>query len=181
MANIKEWIKGIGIFIFTSIMFYFFWDNIFLNLINWAGTDFICAGEVACTSGLATSFTILKTTAWVSFIAIYLAVSPLYLIFCIMNGARNDIESNPIELLKGLGIWAVSMPFLVIILGIIYRLIESLESATSSFIDVTIAGNFAWVITLLVMIGVTIFPFIFIVKGYGIKSIEKVLEGEEGG
>lgn len=173
MANMNEWAKGIGMFLFTSIMFYFFWDNIFLNLINWAGTDMM-------STGLASSVLILKTIAWSSFLIVYLAVSPLYLVYCIIAGSRNDVETDPIELLKGIGIWAITMPLAIIILGVMYFLISTLGGATTNIMgasNITFADQIAWIITLLAMIGVTIAPFIYIIKGYGLKSRVKMLEG----
>ena len=165
MAQINEYIKGIVMFILTSLMFYYWYDNIFLNLITWAGTDLL-------STGLTTSITILYAMAWVSFVIIYITVCPLYLVYAIMIGSKNDVKTEPIELLKGVGVWAVSLPLMTIILGLMYKLIDTLNTATASLMDsgsLTMADNFSWIITLLVIIAVNVYPFICIVKGYGIK------------
>lgn len=161
-------------FLFTSIMFYFFWDNIFMNLINWAGTDMM-------NTGLTNSVNTLKSFAWVSFILVYLLSSPIYLLFCLISGVRNDVNTEPIEILKGIGIWAVSIPLMIILLGIMYNLIGGLGEATNNIMDtasLTFADNISWIITLLVMIVINVFPLFFIMKGYGINNVTKMLEGE---
>ena len=123
-------------------------------------------------TGLTASITILYAMAWVSFIVIYLTVCPLYLVYAIMVGSRNDVTTDPISLLKGIGVWAISLPLMTVILGVMYKLIDTLTTATSSLMDsgsLAMADSFSWIVTLIAIIAINIYPFICIVKGYGIN------------
>lgn len=164
MANLGEWAKGITFFMFVTIMFYFLWDNIFSNIIDFVGTDIMNIG-----SNANTSIAIMKTATWVSFVLLYLGVGGVYLFHTIIVGANGNIETKPLELLKAIGIWAVAMPFLTFLYGLTYVLVDVMNN--SNIIDSsleTTASKFSWIFSLIIFIALTVFPFIYVIKGYGI-------------
>lgn len=179
MANLLEWIKGIIIFIFINIVFYLWWTNIFSNLIEWVGTDMLGIGASA-----VTSLAILKTFAWISFILLYLTTAPVYLIYSIIQGSSGNAKTNPIDLLIGLGVWMISMPLLIIFYGVFYYIQSSLSTATSTIMDsasITIADQITWLLGLVGIIIITVAPFYFILRGYGLNLFgNKVNEGLGG-
>lgn len=165
MPNIKEWGKGISFFLFVTLLFYFLWNNIFSNIIEFVGTDIFSIGESA-------SIAILKTTAWTSFLMIYLGISGVYLIYSIIAGSQGNVKTEPIEFLKAIGIWSILMPIFSFIFGLIYKLQEGLISGTTGLMDATsftTANTFTWIIALIGLAGLTGIPFIYIIKGYGIN------------
>jgi len=174
VADIKEWAKGISFFMFVTVFFYFFWNNIFLTIINFLGTDIFGIGAEA-----VTSLTILKSLGWVSFIVMWLSTAPIYLIFAITAGSRNEVKTQPLQLLKGIGLWTVLMPFLTFIYGIVYYLVTILNGTKiiDSGMEQTATG-FSWVLAIIVLIIMTAIPFYYILKGYGIKIGEKQKNGE---
>lgn len=164
MADIQEWIKGITFFLFASFLFYFFWDNIFSNIITYVGTDLFNIGS----EGTA-SIAILKTVGWVSFTFLWLTTVPIYAFYTILSGSRNDVKTQPLELLKGIGIWTIMMPFLSFIYALIHFLVTSLNN--SQIIDSTLqdtATNLSWVMGTILLLILTFIPFYYILKGYGI-------------
>jgi len=175
MADIKEWVKGITFFLFVSIMFYFFWNNIFVNIINFLGTDIFQIGAEA-----VTSLKILKTIGWVSFIVMWLTTAPIFLIFAITAGSRNEVKTQPIELLKGIGLWALLMPVLSFIYGIVHYLVTILNGA--DIIDAAMeqtATGFSWIFAIIILVAMTGIPFYFILKGYGVDIGGKKQDGNK--
>lgn len=164
MADLKEWAKGITFFMFVTIMFYFFWTNIFSNIISFLGSDIFGIGADA-----TTSLTILKSMGWVSFIVLWLTTSPIYLIFAITAGSRNEVKTQPIELLKGIGMWCLLMPVLSFVYGLVHFLVSILNGA--NIVDAgmqSTATGFSWVLGLIVLVAMTGIPFYFVLKGYGV-------------
>lgn len=169
MANLIEWFKGISIFIFINIVFYLWWTNIFSNLIEWVGTDMLGIG-----AGAVTSLAILKTMAWISFIIIYLATAPIYMIYCIIQGSSGNNKTNPLDLLIGLGVWMISMPLLTIFFGVMYYIINSLSSATATIMDassITLADQISWLFVLIGVTVITLAPFYYIMRAYGVNTV----------
>lgn len=164
MADIREWGKGITFFLFVTLMFYFLWTNIFSNIIEFVGSDVFQIGTEA-----GTSMAIMKAMAWVSFVLLYLSIGGIYLIYSIIIGARGG-KTYPLEFLKAIGLWAILMPFLTFIYGLTFYMVDTLNA--SNVIDTgmeTTATMFSWILGLIVMTALVIFPFIFIIKGYGIN------------
>lgn len=165
MADIREWIKGISFFVFVTLLFYYFWTNIFSNIIAFVGTDIFNIGD-------STEIAILKGMVWASFVILYLSVGSIYLVYSIIGGSKGDIKTRPLEFLKAIGIWVVLMPFLTFIYGLVYYMQTSLASATSTVLDntsLTTASTFTWVFALLILVTLVVVPFIYVIKGYGVE------------
>lgn len=176
MANLQEWAKGGLFFIFVTIMFYFYWTNIFSNLLEYVGTDWLGVGADS-----VNSLKILKSISWVSFIIIYISTGVGYLLFCILAGSRNDVDTSPLDLLKGIGIWAISLPFFSVLYSIMYMLITTLSTATSGLMDaesLSFATQFSWFLALMGVGAVTIAPFYYILKGYGVDFGRREVKSE---
>lgn len=172
MADIKEWFKGISFFLVATLLFYFFWDNIFLNIIEFLGTDIFGIGAEA-----TTSLTILKAIGWVSFIFLWITTVPAYLIFAMIAGARNEVKTRPLKLLQGIGVWAVMNPVLSFIYGLIHFLVSILNSADIIETSMeTTATQISWVLGIIILLGMTLIPFYFIIQGYGFD-----IGGNKGG
>lgn len=106
--------------------------------------------------------------AWVSFALVYLLTCPVFLIYSLISGSRDNVETNPIELLKGIAVWVVSLPFALVIFKIVDTLVSALNS--SNILDAanqTVATQFSWILGLILIVGMTLLPFYFIMKGYG--------------
>lgn len=124
-------------------------------------------------TGETTSITILKTMAWVSFIFIYLSVSPIYLFYSIVNGSKGGEKTKPLNFLKAISVWSVSMILLIIIFGLVFNLVSILNGIDIAPEIESSATTFSWIITLLAIIGINIVPFYYIIEGYGINLIGK--------
>jgi hypothetical protein len=167
MVEIREIIKGITIFIFTTLLFYFLWQNIFSNILDWAGTNFITGSPDASTN-------ILKAFAWVSFIVLYLFSSPIFLVYSIITGSRDEVKTKPLEILKGISIWCVSMP----LASVVYLIVDSIVTSgagigTMDAGALAMAITMSWLIAFIVIVVVDLVPFIFILKGYGFLKDEE--------
>lgn len=169
MANLGEQLKGITFFIFVTILFYFLWSMIFSNIIEFVGTDLFNIGTEA-----GTSLGILKTLAWVSFIFLYLSVGGVYLFYSIIMGSKGEIDTNPIMLLKAIGVWSVMMPFLTFIYGLMFFLVDTLNGANliNDGMETTASG-FAWIMALIAVTFMTLVPFYYVLLGYGVIKEEK--------
>lgn len=160
-ANLSEWGKGITFTIFGAILFYLLWDNVFYRIIQYVGTDPI-------TSTITSSTKIFMTMAWASFVLLYIACVPAYLVFSIISGARNSVKTKPLYLLLAITAWSVSMLFLLIIYAVVVNTVDSMNAAFASNAELVSGGTtFSWIITLIGMIGIYIYPFILILKAYG--------------
>lgn len=167
MAQLTEWAKGITFFIFATLLYYYFWDNIFSNIINFLGTDIFGIGSEG-----TTSIAIMKTMAWISFVFLYLSTSGAYLIYTIIIGTQNNLKTNPLELLKAIGIWTIIMPFLTFIYGLIHFLTYNLNTANIlNATDQATASQFSWILAIIMLLAMIGIPFLYILKGYGADII----------
>lgn len=165
MAKIGEWFKGITFFIFVTLMFYFFWDNIFQNLLNFAGSFVGSSGGT-----YDTSYRIISTMSWISFVFLYIMVCPGFLLFSIINGANGEKETKPLELLKSVGIWALITPILVMVFMILSTLISAFSGNPGNLDTGSFAmfNSFSWLLGGITLIGMCAFPFYFALKGYNV-------------
>lgn len=165
MADINEWFKGITFFIVATFLFYFLWDTIFSGIITFLGTDIFGIGSEA-----NTSLTILKAVGWISFIFLWLATTPMFLVYSIIAGSRNEVKTSPLYLLKGIGAWAIMMPVLSFIYGLVHFLTTTLNNA--DIIDTgmeTTATQFSWIMAIIFLMALVFVPFYYILQGYGIE------------
>lgn len=166
MAKFANYIKGILMFLVITLMFYYYWDNIFSNLIEFVGTDWLDAVD----GDRSTSLAILKSVAWISFVVLYLAVGPILLIVNIIS----DKDTKPLETFKGIGIWALTMPIFSIFYGVMYLIIDTLNDVMINNPELmdeatrTTADTFSWIFGLLGLAILTAVPFYFVLKGYGL-------------
>lgn len=68
------------------------------------------------------------------------------------------------------------MPFLTVIYIIITSLTETLGTATTTMMDATSTGTastFSWILAIIILMILTIVPFIYVIKGYGINILGK--------
>lgn len=192
MANIKEWIKGILMFVLVTFIFYFWWQNIFSNILEFVSTDLF-------STGATTSLSIMKTMAWISLIFIYLGGGPIYLIYTIIAGTKDDVTTEPENILIGIGIWMVSMPILMALFGIGYYLIDTMSrivgtqtstitslggtESTTTLMDagsITLANQFSWFLLLGGVIIITLVPLYYIIKAYGVNLLGEKKDSNMG-
>lgn len=152
MANLEEWVKGVLTLLLGGLLYYFYWDNIFLYIINFVNAE----------------DTILGAFAWVSFVLMFILTVPVYVIYTFIAGAT-DRETSPKHLLMAIGIWCVLMPFAVIVLALVNGLITPLESiGIMGATENALANKFSMFITLMGIVAMNVYPFIYIFKGYGL-------------
>lgn len=165
MPNLGNWIKGIVMFILVTMIYFFWYPNIFSTILGMLGTDYAQSGEII-------SLQILTTLGWVTFVFAYLALGPIFLIYSIIAGSSGNVNTSIKDLLIGLGVWILSMPLLSVFFAIMYIIITTTSGATTGLMDAsatTMADNFSWFFVLMgVLIG-ALAPFYWIIKGYGVK------------
>lgn len=181
MAELKEWLKGITFTIFGALLFYFFWNNVFANILNFVLTNGLTDTQ---------DTQILGAIAWVSFVLLFIMSVPVYFIYSIIVGASRDQKTHPLEILKGIAVWCVMMPFLVMVTAIVSGLIDALPTisgeaqniATGQTVSWSNAdilsgvSTFGWFMAFVAVIGMVFVPFYYILKGYGQISFKEVKE-----
>lgn len=152
-----------GFFFFVSLMFYFLWEYIFSNIIEFIGTDIFGIGSTA-----ATSLAIMKTATWISFIFLFLGVGGVYLIYAIVQGTSGNIKTRPLNFLYAIGAWCFLTPLFHLLHGIIYYMTTALNATDVMNAGMeTTATTFAWILGLVAMVAMIAIPAYFILKGYG--------------
>lgn len=178
MSRPIEIAKGVSVFIFGTMLFYFAWDIIISNMLNWM---------TSINTGLG-------VIGWVLFIAIYLFSCPIYLIYCAVSSDSGN-KTDALAMLQAMGVWlgtSISITVLWMIFlhptyGVVNWIVDN-GQISGSMIDGagnTVNWSNADTLTSIDRIGgfmvlcgmflITASPIYWILKGYGIvKNIEEV-------
>lgn len=157
MVRFEELAKGIGMFLFANLLYYFAWFMFKAIL------DFTVGEEPY-----------LGALAWISFVLMYAFTAVIYPIFCVFVNAKNDSQTN----IKPIGLanvyWAVGTIGALIIWWIMDVLLSALTSVDAA-IGTGVSGEgtlttvlwVGWLMVIVVyVIYLVVLPANYLVKGF---------------